>query len=92
MRNTLPASLPRPAAERHVEALEDHLAEARRRRGPSGISTAVSEPLYSAGFGAEDLEPPGAHGAARGFGVARVAREHVLEPFLASIASASRRP
>ncbi len=45
------------------------------------MSTAVSELEYSRGFEAQDFEAPRAHRAARGFGVAIVAREHRVEAF-----------
>ena len=82
IRNTRPASLPEPRAERHVEALEDHsphlvgvVAVGSTTRSASRSTRARRRHSTS--------RPHAATARARGGGVAGVAREHVLQPLLA---------
>src|SRR5712671_3299038 len=77
----LPGEFSQAGAERHIVGFENDLAQ---RVGvvAGGHHHRGERARILLGHGAQDFQPPGAHRAARGLRVARVAGEDVLQTFL----------
>ena len=80
MRKTLPATLPRPVPSDMLKRSSTILRNA-SASWPSGISTRGQRRAVLGRIGAQDLEAPRAHGAARRLGLAVVPREHLRQAF-----------